>query len=73
MQTDLGSNIISDILVSSSRKLSVHHFVNRFTSEKYVLMSRLVNSRLRVAESSANLTVKFPEVVDVVVCVECVK
>ena len=51
----------------------MHHFVNRFTSEKYVLMTRWVNSRLRVAESSANLTVKFPEVVNVVVCVECVK
>ena len=44
----------------------MHHSVrNRFTSEKYVSMSLQANSRVRTAESSANLTVKFPEVVAV--------
>ena len=43
----------------------MHHSVNRFTAEKYVSMLLWANSRLRIAVSSANMTVKFPEVVDV--------
>ena len=55
-------------LMFSSRKLSVHHSVNWFTPEKYVSMLLWANSRLRIAESSANMTVKFPEVVGVQLC-----
>ena len=54
-QIDLGSNIISLIFwLFSSRKLSVHHSVNWFTSGKYVSMLLGANSWLRIAESSVN-------------------
>ena len=64
--TDLGSNIISLVLLAfRSRKLFVHHSENRFTSEKYMSMSLQANSRLRIAESSANLTMEVTGFVDV--------
>ena len=53
------------LCVFSSRTLSVHHSRNQFISEKHVSMSLWANSTLWTAESSANLTVKLPEVVDV--------
>ena len=43
----------------------MHHSANRFTSEKYMSILLWANSRLRTAESSASLTMKFLEVVDV--------
>ena len=66
-----GINIISLVVwVFSSRKLSVHHPGNRFTRRSVCQCQSLwANSWLRIAESSADLTIKFPEAV----CVKCVK
>ena len=37
-------------------KLFLHNSVNQFTSEKYMSVSLRANSRMRIAESSADLS-----------------